>query len=178
MGIRRADLQPLVVSAQFDRPADTTAYASGDLVANNTTAGSVTALTFSFPSDNTPGNSTALADKSILRIERVLMSKSGTGVTNAAFRIHLLTQNPAATSPVGITNGDNGIFSVNKAGYVGYIDIAAMNAMKDGAVGFAWPTGPMTSPEEASLFGFIEARGAYTPGSAETFTVTVEALRI
>jgi hypothetical protein len=33
------------VSATFTRPSDTTAYASGDLVANSTTAGSVTPLT-------------------------------------------------------------------------------------------------------------------------------------
>jgi hypothetical protein len=32
-----------LASASFTRPADTTAYASGDLVANSTTAGSVVA---------------------------------------------------------------------------------------------------------------------------------------
>ena len=35
-----------IVTATLTRPADTTAYASGDLVANSTTAGSVTPLTF------------------------------------------------------------------------------------------------------------------------------------
>lgn len=177
MGIRRADLQPLVVSASFTRPADTTAYASGDLVANNTTATSVTPLTFAFPVDSTPGNQTAAADKSILLIKRVGLSKSGTNVTNATFRVHLFSQNPAATSPVGITNGDNGIFSIAKAGYLGYVEFASMNAMKDGAAKHELAD-DMMSPEETSLFGFIEARGAYTPASAEVFTVTVEALRI
>jgi len=178
MAIRRADLQPIITSANFTRPADATAYASGDLVANNTTASSVVPLTFSFPADTTPGNQTAAADKSILRIERVMVSKSTTSTTNATFRVHLFSTNPLSSSPVGITNGDNGAFSVNKAGYIGYVDVSAMIAMKDGAVGFAWPTGAMTGLEEASLFGFLEAQGAYTPGSEESFTVTVEALRI
>jgi hypothetical protein len=35
-----------VVSASFTRPADTNAYAAGDLVANSVTAGSVIPMTF------------------------------------------------------------------------------------------------------------------------------------
>jgi hypothetical protein len=35
-----------IVSARFTRPSDTTAYASGDLVANSTTAGSVVPMSF------------------------------------------------------------------------------------------------------------------------------------
>src|SRR5688572_29350805 len=36
----------VAASATFNRPADTTAYSIGDLVANNTAAGSVTPLSF------------------------------------------------------------------------------------------------------------------------------------
>jgi len=180
MGIRRSDLQPLVVSASFDRPSESpiVTYASGDLVANSTTLANVAPLTFGFPEDTTPGNATAKADKSLLRIERVMILKSSTTTTNASFRVHFLTQNPCSTSPLGLTNADNGAISFNKAGYVGYVDITAMIAMKDGAAGFAWPTGALTSPEEATLYAFLEVRGAYAPASGESFTVTVDALRI
>ena len=73
MGIRRSDLQPLVVSASFDRPSESpiVTYASGDLVANSTTLANVAPLTFGFPEDTTPGNATAKADKSLaLLIQR------------------------------------------------------------------------------------------------------------
>ena len=42
-------------SASFTRPADTTQYAVGDLVANNTTPGSVTPLSWTLQSSNIIG---------------------------------------------------------------------------------------------------------------------------
>ena len=41
-----------IATASFTRPADTTAYASGDLVANSTTAGSVIPMTFVIRPEN------------------------------------------------------------------------------------------------------------------------------
>ena len=177
MGIRRSDLQPLVITGSFTRPADTTAYASGDLVANSTTVADVAPITFSFPEDTTPGNATAKADKSVLQFMGVKLAKSGTSTTNASFRVHLFSQNPCATSPLGITNADNGAFSVNKAGYIGSVDITLLG-MKDGAVAVASADMKTFGPEEATLFAFVEARAAYTPASEEVFTVELSAYRI
>jgi hypothetical protein len=68
-----------LISASFTRPADTTAYASGDLVANSTTAGSVAPLTFS--------NVVRVNGAGGL-VRRAKLRKTGTSTTNASFRIH------------------------------------------------------------------------------------------
>ena len=56
-------------AASFARPNDTTAYASGDLVANATSAGAVTPLAFALGGNAMPGGT---------RITRVRLQKSGT----------------------------------------------------------------------------------------------------
>jgi hypothetical protein len=70
-------------SATFTRPADTNVYASGDLVANSTTAGSVAPMAFTIGRD-------ALGKGGMVR--RVRLRKSGTSITNASFRLHLYLQ--------------------------------------------------------------------------------------
>jgi hypothetical protein len=133
-------------SASFTRPADTTAYASGDLMANSTTAGSVVAMTFS-PVTKGSGRSA--------QIRRVRVSKTGTSVTNASVRLHLYT-----TSSITAANGDNGAWSTDKAAnYVGSVDVTIDKAMTDGAAGNATCEFNINS---LSLYGLLEARGAYT----------------
>jgi hypothetical protein len=98
-------------SASFMRPNDTTAYASGDLVANSTTAGSVVPMSFPLGGNSMPGTT---------RVARVRLSKSGTTATNASFRVHLY-----GASPV-VANGDNGAWSTDQAAnYLGAIDVTA-----------------------------------------------------
>lgn len=153
-------------SATIARPADTTAYASGDLVANSTTAGSVNALQFSAPRD--PGGKG--------RVVGARVQKSTNSVTNAAFRLHLFSITPTFTSA-----GDNSAMSTvvvaTDKGYLGYVDITAMT----GFSAVAWGVGAVDSSRLALpfvsvatvLYGVVEARGAYTPGSAEVFTVSL-----
>ena len=149
----------VVAAATFTRPADTTAYASGDLVANSTTAGSVTPLSFSVGRAGYGGS-----------VRRVRVVKSGTTATNAAFRVHLYTTSPTAA------NGDNGAWSTSgAAGYVGYLDVAASLAFTDGCSGVAAAAaGTELNYTSATLYGLLEARAAYTPASGETFTVSLE----
>lgn len=147
----------------FNRPADTTAYASGDLVANSTTAGSVVA----------PSIALNPANGGLGRIRRCKLKKSGTSVTNAAFRVHLFRTAPT------VTNGDNGVWLPTESGYVGSFDVTVDKAFSDGAVGLGLPTvgTDITFSQPADkkrLFILLEARGAYTPASAETFTVSLE----
>ena len=151
-------------SASFTRPADTTAYASGDLVANNVTAGSVAPMQFAA---KRPGASQ--------RILSAALHKSGNGVTNAAFRLHLFSASP------GVANGDNGAFVPSAlTGYLGAIDVTVDLAGTVGAVGSGVPrTGVATSILSVAsatgvIFGLLEARGAYTPASGEVFTVTLD----
>lgn len=151
----------------FTRPADTTQYASGDLVANSTTAGSVT-----------PGTLTVarIAGGSGM-LRRIKLHKSGTSVTSASFRVHFFRSAPST-----ITNGDNGVFSVSGvADYIGAFDVTLDRAFTDGACGFGTPiVGTEMSFKLASgttLRYLIEARGTYTPANAEVFTVTMDDLQ-
>ena len=143
-----------IVSAKFTRPSDTTAYASGDLVANSTTAGSVAAMQLAVA----PGPR---------QIRRVRLLKSGTGTTNAAFRAHLYGAAPTAA------NGDNSAWSTSQAAaYFGSVDVTVDKAFTDGAAGQA--TGEINVNVAGIVYALLEARGAYTPASAEVFTLSIE----
>lgn len=153
------------ISANFTRPADTTQYAVGDLVANSTTAGNVVALKFA-PVVNTVGNA--------VRIEAARIFKSGTGTTSASFRLHLYEASPGTPA-----NGDNGAWSTAGKDYAGAIDVVVDRVFTDGAFGRGLPltNTPMTflpGAGEKAVYGLLEARGTYTPGNAEVFTVTLE----
>lgn len=149
-----------ISSARFTRPANTTAYASGDLAANSTTAGSVVPMEFT--------------DAGRGRVARARLSKSGVSVTNAAFRLHLF-----ARGALTFANGDNGVLSVNgAANYLGAMDVTIAQAFTDGATGVLTPIsghGPAIEIPSGTVFGVLEARGAYTPASGEIFTVSLEA---
>lgn len=162
------------VSANFTRPADTTAYAIGDIVANSTTAGSVVALSWSIAvAATTQSLATFL-------IRRARLKKSGTGITNASFRLHIYGTNPAASS--GIAGGDNAAWSVNDAAWLGYFDFGSMLAHRDCAQAYAAPASGAEIAHALSsgqtIYGLIEARGVYTPASAEVFTAELEAFQL
>ena len=111
-------------SASFTRPGDTTAYASGDLVANSTTAGSVVAPVF------TIGRSASGFGQQF-RIDRIKISKSTVTTTNASFRVHLYRIAPT------VANGDNSAFSTSGAANdLGFYDVIVDQAFTDGATGF------------------------------------------
>lgn len=153
-------------TAIFTRPNDTNVYASGDLVANNVTAGSVTPMTLALA--NPAQNQT--------NILRCRLSKSGTTATNATFRVHFYDALPA------VTNGDNGVWLSSKAAnYLGYIDCATMLALSDGCSGFGGAAAGAEmrirlSSSGSSLYALLEARAAYTPVANEVFTLTAECL--
>jgi hypothetical protein len=163
-----------IVSANFTRPADTTAYASGDLIANSTTAGSVTPMSFT---------ASRINDASGM-VRRAKLKKSTTSTTNASYRLHLYQNDPSASS--GITNGDNGAWSTKEANYLGsltcdmtattgraFSDAASAQCSVDNGteINFIPKSGTQL------IYGLLEARGAYTPGNAEVFTVYLEVLQ-
>ena len=157
----------IFAKANFTRPADTTAYASGDMVANSTTAGSVVPMQFSgIPADQISG---------ISRIDAVRIRKSGTSVTNANFRVHFFSAAPTVAS------GDNSAFSTSGlATYIGAMDVTVDRAFTDGACGRGISisgTPIMVETTSNVLFALIEARGAYTPASGEMFQLLLEAYR-
>jgi hypothetical protein len=159
--------QIAIASANFTRPADTTAYALGDLIANSTTAGSVAAMQFTVARTN---------DKSF-RVLRARVKKSGAVLTSASFRLHFYKTDPAASS--GISNGDNGAWLTKESEYLGGIDVVMDKIFSDAAKGIGSPNegiaiSGMPSSGTRLIYGLIEARAVYTPASGETFTVVLE----
>ncbi len=152
-------------SAGFTRPNNTTAYASGQLVANSTAAGSVAPMQI-------PLGNLAAVGHGITRITRARLFKSGTSAVNASFRIHLYQAAPAPQ------NGDGGAWSTdNAANWLGNIDVTSMLAFTDGCMG----TGSATAGSEmflrlasGTVFALIEARAAYAPAANEAFALTLE----
>ena len=148
------------VTPTFTRPNDTTTYASGDLVANNTSAASVVPITFAAP---TVGRE--------CRIRRAKLTKSAGPVANGSFRYHFFSGAVTVT-----TNGDNAAFTpTSMALYLGYIDLVMVSPLG----GWGWSTDdgavvwiPATSTDLLNLL--IEARAAYVPTAQEVFTPTVE----
>ena len=153
-----------VATAQFTRPSDTTAYAAGDAVANSTTAPA--AIVFAVQGD-------------IARLGRVVgarLTKSNTNLTNAAFRLWLFSAAPAPTN-------DNAALALTFAtagSRLGYIDFATGVAGSDcavfvGALPNSQPISLVAAQDAAdTVWGLLEARGAYTPASAEQFHVALD----
>lgn len=158
-----------VQSGSFSRPADTNPYASGDLVANSTTAGSVTPISIT---------NAVRASGGFSRCDRIRLRKSGTSTTNATFRVHLYSASPS------VTNGDNGAWLTSMANYIGAFDVTIDRVFTDGSAGAGIPQNgqsmEFTIPSGTTLFALIEARpptGTYTPANGETFTVVAELYR-
>lgn len=157
------------IDYSFTRPADTTAYASGDLVANSTTAGSVTPLSWVIGGDKP------------FSISVAKLRKSGTTATNASFALHLFSSSPTIS-----TVGDNGALASAAANSDNWLGSYAgtLQGFNDGCVGLLVPEQGVIKPDfwvrtgsaARTLYGLLEARAAYTPGNAETFKtyITVE----
>jgi hypothetical protein len=155
----------VVVGGSFSRPADTTAYNIGDLVANNTVAGSVVPIPCAV-ARVTGGSGVA---------RRVRLSTNKTGLVGTeSFRVHFFKTIPT------VTGGDNAALAVNGIASIalGYVDITMSAIYSDGAKGFT-STDIVYDAAGGSqnIYGLIEARSAYSPASGETFTLAVEALQ-
>lgn len=153
-------------SASFTRPADTAPYAAGDLVANSTTAGSVTPMSWTV----------ALAAGGTFSIAAARIRSSSTSLTNASYRVHLYASAPTPS------NGDNGTWLTDDvADYLGAIDVTLDRAFTDGSFGVGTPIGRpyihTDLPSGTTVRGLVEARAARTPASGEVITVTLEVLQ-
>ena len=150
-------------SAQFTRPNDTIAYASGDLVANSTSAGSAVPMFWTLM--RVSGGSAT--------VRRVRIKKSGTSTTNASFRLHLYTAAPS------VSNGDNAAWLSPHSGYVGSFDVTIDKVFSNASAGIGVPVVGSEVNIKLSgnvyLYGLLEARGPYTPAVQEVFTVELEA---
>lgn len=150
-------------SSSFTRPSDTTAYASGDLIGNSTTAGSVTPLLFN------------IGYGQGFKLYRASVSFNSATPTNAKFRLHLYGSSPT------VTNGDNGAWLSTLSNYLGAVDVDASGlTFSDSTLAYGIYvntalTLPMllTSSVNSQIYGLLAATAAYTPTSAEIFTVSL-----
>lgn len=166
-----------VATDSFLRPNDATAYAAGDLVANDTVAGNVVPLTLDV------AGATDLA--AVLR--RLRLTINGTGFFGTTVRAHLFRILPVPTV------GDNGAFSVANGagftlaapidGYVGSVDIPLLTQGSDGHItGVGVPsTGAEITAMPADgltvLYALLETRNAVAaPVALKTFTLAAEGL--
>lgn len=150
-------------SSNFTRPTDTTSYAVGDLVANDTTNTLVTPMSWT----------AARIAAGDFYIRRARLFKSTNTVTNANFRLHLYAASPTPS------NGDNAAWLTTISTYLGSMDVTTGFAFSDpGAGGLGVPnSGSEIGVSLASgqtIYGLLEARAAYAPGNAEVFTVILE----
>lgn len=148
---------PEVVSSNFTRPANTTQYTAADIVANNTVAGSVTPMSWTVGRFS-PGRAWIMAAR---------LKKSATSLTNASFRLHLFTSSPT------VTNGDNGVFTLNEQDHIGTIDLTSLFSFSNAALAYGaanYGPIPVDLSSGQTIYGLLEARAAYTPASSEVFT--------
>lgn len=148
------------------RPADTAAYAVGDLIGNSTTAGT--------------GNVMALSG--VPRIAggtgRIIRMRVATNQATFAgtLRVHLFK------TLVAPTVGDNGVLAGAVSNYVNYYGMAdvalAQGILSDGAKGFMAFSPPIAFdvPDgTTNVYALLEARTAFTPTSGQRFSITLEA---
>lgn len=150
--------------AAMIRPASATVYASGQLVGNSASAGSVTATALTL--------TRIAAGAGIIR--RLRLRKSGTTLANASFRVHLFSAQPA------ISVADAGTFATGVSGISGYIghgDITMDTALSDGSFGATDATFTDLNIRLAAgqtIYYLIEARAAYSSSASEAFYLTAE----
>lgn len=155
----------VVTAPTMTRPADTTQYSTGDLVANSTTAGSVVPLEF-----DVGGGS------GMVRKIRIRTNRTSGGTTNAVFRVFLFRTAPT------VAGGDNAAFNpANAANFIDAMDVVLNEQFSDGAanssngaageINYSLPSG------STKLFGLVRAGAGYTPASAEQISVAIEILK-
>lgn len=141
-------------TATFNRPGDTTGYTANDTVADNTTAGSVTKLTFTIAGG--AGN-----------IRRIKVRKSDQTVATPTIRVWFWD------ATFAVASGDNAAFSNPLQDSIGFVDVAVTNAGTDDAIGWSNCDIPVAS---GTVFCLLQTLSAFTPANAETFTVEIHYL--
>lgn len=163
---------------ELTRPADTTAYASGDGIANSTTAGSVTPFEFEVARENGGRGLIIGAD---------LMTNSASAF--GAIRLHLFNRAPfvaggyqADNAALALTYAalQTGSGTTNpKNNYIGYVDFTTFVAHSSSAVSIG--TSEQTElnfaceGDSKKIYGLLEARAAITPTSGQLFTAILQA---
>lgn len=159
------------LTANFSRPADNTAYATGDAIANSGTAASVTPLTFTLPADR----------RGRLTGARCTVTPASGNLVITALDFDLLLFRPAADIPfaAGSYIADNAQMSISAAAMremIGVFTFAngawrnPLGALTAGASG--WQAVATTTRSNypfdvgdlgSTILGVVQAKGSWTP---------------
>lgn len=159
--------QTALVTASVTRPADTTAYATGDALTNSTSA--PVPLTFAGCARDAGGSG---------RVRFVRVVDSANQASKATLELWLFAATVTA-------DNDNAVFTPTDAECATLVGVIALGTPVVGDAtsgaggnavylvdaldrGFVCATGSM------DLYGLLVVRSAYTPISAEVFTVTLD----
>lgn len=165
----------IVTKSNFFRPANTTAYADNDLVANDVDAADVVPLIFSMARLHSGRGS----------IKRVRFWKDSATATAAIFTLHLFESDPSVNVGDNAQLDNSGTLAVDTMrDYIGSITMDAStggnsSANTDLAKQFA-VSNPITfdvsrvQSANRRLYGLLEAGGAYAPASGEEFEISLE----
>lgn len=154
------------ITASKTRPSDTTAYASGDVINESTTAGTV--WTFDNCARENGGGGV---------ISRVLVGDSANQSTKAVLELWLFTATLTA-------DFDNAAFTPTDAemltlvGVVQLPNVFVGDATSGAGGNCVYSSGQIHLPFECAaasetLYGVLVPRNAYTPVSAEVFDITL-----
>lgn len=156
-----------IAASTFTRPADTTAYVAGDLIANSVTPGSVQPLVLAVSASGGRG----------ITGRRMRVKTNSAIWKGAIIRVHLFRDQPT------VAVGDNGVlnsaetYAFTESEYIGFADVTLAQLTSDNmAKGFA-SIDMITSPPTGNIFALLESRSAITPTSASTFTLALELTR-
>jgi hypothetical protein len=148
------------------RPADTNAYAIGDMVAQSVTAGSCSAIPMTVASAiDQPGG-----------IMRCRVKVNDPAWLAAVVAVHVFRDPPT------FANGDNAAFAggLSESNYIDAFDVTLSDQFSDYVSGIGVPRGrrfmffrPHTGTQ--NVYCVLETKTAVTPASAKTFTVEFEA---
>ena len=156
-------------TGNFTRPANTTAYAAGQIISNSVTAGSCAPITLTVArASNTTG-----------AIRRASLKVNDSAWLNATVRVHLFQDSPTFSA------GDGGTLTANltESGYLGYLDVtidrsfASTTVKGHGVPAVGAEINFTPSSGTQNIFAVLEARSAVTPAASKVFTVVVEALQ-
>jgi hypothetical protein len=154
-------------SSSFTRPANTTAYALGFLVANSTTAGSVVPLSWTVSRVNA-GNG---------YVRRAIMTSTGKSVTLASFVLYLTNGTTAPTTSAGDGAASSGaLLRANQFCIIPIIltSIGSDIAMGEGVPDIGSECNFVTGAGVQTIWGFLVANAAYVPTSAEVEKLILE----
>ena len=163
--IQRNRTATRTVSRSFTRPADTVAYASGDVVNNSTTAPVI--MTFSGMSRE-PGRGGT--------IQSAVLTMSSVASLAAELDLYLFD-----TAPV--MQNDNAVWSPSDTEIQALVAVISFYSVqrRTSANNVQYVAGTLgqsytCTPTSTNLFGLLVARNGYVPASSEQFTVRLMAI--